>query len=37
LNLLAREGKLGAHKEGRDWVSSEEALKRYLDDRERKR
>jgi Fic family protein len=37
LNLLARGGKLEAHKEGRDWVSSEEALKRYLDGRERKR
>lgn len=37
LNLLARFGKLEAHKEGRDWVSSEEALKRYLESRERKR
>jgi len=37
LNLLTRTGKLEAHKEGRNWLSSEEALKRYLDGRERKR
>jgi Fic family protein len=37
LNLLARSGKLEAHKEGRNWLTSKEALKRYLDDRERKR
>jgi Fic family protein len=37
LNLLARNGKLEAHKEGRNWLSSKEALKRYLDGRERKR
>ncbi|OGR07935.1 MAG: cell filamentation protein Fic [Deltaproteobacteria bacterium RIFOXYD12_FULL_50_9] len=37
LNLLARSGKLEAHKEGRNWLSSKEALKRYLDGRERKR
>lgn len=37
LNLLARNGKLEAHKEGRNWVSSKEALKRYLENRERKR
>lgn len=37
LNLLARSGRLEAHKEGRNWVSSKEALKRYLDGRERKR
>lgn len=37
LNLLARSGKLEAHKEGRVWVSSEKALRRYLDGRERKR
>lgn len=37
LNLLARSGKLEAHKEGRNWVSSKAALKRYLDTRERKR
>lgn len=37
LNLLARSGKLEAHKEGRNWVSSAEALKKYLATRERKR
>ncbi len=37
LNLLARTGKLEAHKEGRNWVSSKKALKRYLENRERKR
>ena len=37
LNLLARTGKLEAHKEGRIWYSSKEALKRYLENRERKR
>ncbi|HAK89569.1 MAG TPA: cell filamentation protein Fic [Nitrospiraceae bacterium] len=37
LNLLARNGKLEAHKERRNWLSSKEALKRYLDGRERKR
>ncbi len=37
LNLLARNGKLEAHKEGRNWISSKNALKRYMDSRERKR
>lgn len=37
LNLLARKGKLEAHKEGRVWFSSKEALERYLKGRERKR
>jgi len=37
LNLLVRSGKLEAHKDGRNWLSSEEALKRYLESRERKR
>jgi Fic family protein len=37
LNLLARAGKLSAHKEGRNWLSSEEALKNYLRNRDRKR
>lgn len=35
LNLLARKGKLEAHKEGRNWLSSKDALKRYMDGRER--
>jgi Fic family protein len=37
LNLLVRSGKLEAHKEGRSWVTSREALERYLAGRERKR
>ncbi len=37
LNLLARNGKLEAHKEGRIWLSSKEAIERYLASRERKR
>lgn len=37
LNTLARSGKLEAHKEGRNWLTSKESLKRYLDGRERKR
>lgn len=35
LNLLARSGKLEAHKEGRNWLSSKDALKRYMNSRER--
>lgn len=37
LNLLARKGKLEAHKEGRNWLSSEEAIMRYIEGRERHR
>lgn len=37
LNLLVRQGKLEAHKEGRNWVTSEEAIKRYLQGRKRHR
>ena len=37
LNLLARSGKLEAHKEGRIWLSSRKALSDYLQNRERKR
>ncbi|MDP2600127.1 MAG: Fic family protein [Deltaproteobacteria bacterium] len=37
LNLLIRQGKLEAHKEGRIWFTSQEALKRYQDGRQRKR
>jgi Fic family protein len=37
LNLLAGSGRLEAHKEGRNWLSSNDALKRYLDGRKRKR
>ena len=37
LNLLVRQGKLEAHKVGRNWLSSDEAIKRYINNRERKR
>lgn len=37
LNLLARNGKLEAHKDGRNWVSSLGSLEKYLAGRERKR
>ncbi|MFH1030437.1 MAG: Fic family protein [bacterium] len=37
LNLLARQGKLEAHKEGRDWLTSKEALERYIKNRMRQR
>ena len=37
LNLLARTGKLEAHKEDRNWLSTKEALKRYIDSRKRKK
>jgi Fic family protein len=37
LNLLVRLGKLEAHKEGRNWLSSEDAIKRYVEGRHRKR
>lgn len=37
LNLLARQGKLEAHKERRNWLTSEEAIGRYLKNRTRQR
>lgn len=37
LNLLARQGKLEAYKEGRDWLTSKEAIERYLANRTRQR
>lgn len=36
LNLLARQGKLEAHKEDRNWLTSLEAIKRYQERRQRK-
>lgn len=36
LNLLARTGKLEAHKEGRNWLTTKESLARYLENRVRK-
>lgn len=37
LNLLARQEKLEAYKEGRDWLTSKEAIERYLKNRVRQR
>ncbi|OGZ24052.1 MAG: cell filamentation protein Fic [Candidatus Nealsonbacteria bacterium RIFCSPLOWO2_01_FULL_41_9] len=37
LNLLARQGKIEAHKEGRNWVATIEAVKRYIANRERQK
>jgi len=37
LNLLARQGRLEAHKEGRNWLTSLEAMERYIQSRKRKR
>ncbi len=37
LNLLARQGKLEAHKEERNWLTTKEAVERYIQNRKRKR
>lgn len=37
LNLLARQGKIEAHKEGRNWVATVNAINRYIKNRERQR
>lgn len=37
LNLLVNKGLLEAHKEGRNWVTTEKAIRRYREDRQRKR
>ena len=37
LNLLSRTGKLAAHKQGRNWLTSLEAVKRYITTRRRQR
>jgi hypothetical protein len=37
LNLLARIGKLESTKHGRVWMSSKEAVERYIQERKRKR
>ena len=37
LNLLARQGKLEAHKEDRNWLTTKEAVKRYMENRKRQR
>lgn len=35
LNLLARKGMIDAHKDGRNWVSSLDAIKNYMNQRQR--
>ncbi len=35
LNLLIRQGKLAAHKDGRLWLSSKEAVENYIKNRKR--
>ncbi len=37
LNLLSRLGKIEAHKEGRNWITTIDAVKKYRQERERKR
>lgn len=37
LNLLVRQGKLEAYKQGKNWLTSKEAVERYLQERQRKR
>jgi Fic family protein len=37
LNLLARLGKLEAHKQGRNWLTTTQAVQRYIEGRKRKR
>jgi Fic family protein len=37
LSLLARQGKIDAFKEGRNWLTSKEAVRRYTKGRDRKR
>ncbi|MCP4653723.1 MAG: Fic family protein [Candidatus Omnitrophica bacterium] len=37
LNLLLRQGKLEGHKEGRNWLTTKEAVLRYISNRQRKR
>ena len=37
LNLLARHGKIEAHKEGRNWVTTVEAVNNYINARQRQR
>src|SRR3990167_994376 len=37
LNLLARQGKLEAHKENRNWLTTKEAVTRYIENRKRQK
>ncbi|MDD2986950.1 hypothetical protein [Flavobacterium sp.] len=37
ISLLARQGKIDAHKEGKNWYTSKKAIQDYMDNRQRKR
>ena len=37
LNLLVRQGKLEAYKEGRNWMTTKEAIEKYIKERKRER
>ena len=37
VSLLARQGKIDAHKEGRNWVTTRKAIEDYISNRQRKR
>jgi len=37
VSLLARQGKIDAHKEGKDWLTTKAAVKEYFTNRKRKR
>ena len=37
VSLLARQGKIDAHKEGRNWFTTKQAIQNYIDTRKRKR
>jgi Fic family protein len=37
ISLLARQGKIDAHKEGRNWYTTKKAIEDYIENRQRKR
>ena len=37
ISLLARQGKIDAHKEGRNWFTTKKAIQDYINNRQRKR
>ena len=37
ISLLARQGKIDAHKEGRNWFTTKQAIENYINNRKRKR
>lgn len=37
ISLLARQGKIDAHKEGRNWFTTKKAIQDYIDNRQRKK